>query len=61
MSLTSYAVYRNKSKKINATQYTSIKAHSYKVLMYLQKLHYFRNTHTPDDGRRLDRKYKGNN
>ena len=30
--------------KVNATQYTSINAHSYKVVMFIQKLHHFRNT-----------------
>ena len=49
MYLATNAIYRNKFKK-NATQYTSINAHSYKVVMYLQKLHHFRNTHSPDDG-----------
>ena len=57
MSLATDAIYRNKFKKINATQYTSINAHSYKVVMYTQKLHHFCNTHSPDDGPRLSRKY----
>ena len=47
--------------KVNATQYTSINTHSYKVVMYIQKLHYFCNTSSLDDGPRLGRKYLGNN
>ena len=34
---------------------------SYKVVMYIQKLHHFCNTSSPDDGPRLGRKYMGNN
>ena len=30
--------------KVNATQYNSTNTHSYKVVMYLQKLHHFCNT-----------------
>ena len=33
-----------KGFKINATQYNSTNAHSYKVVMYMQKLHHFCNT-----------------
>ena len=36
-------------------------AHSYKIVMYMQKLHHFRNTHNSDDGPRLGRKYLVNN
>ena len=43
--------------KVNAIQYTSINNHSYKVVMYIQKLHHFCNTSSPDDGPRLGRKY----
>ena len=32
-------------KRINATQYTRINAHSYKMLMYVQSLHPFCNIH----------------
>ena len=35
--------------------------HSYKVVMYIQKLHNNCKTSTPDDGPRLDREYMGNN
>ena len=34
---------------------------SYKVAMYMQRLHCFYNIHTPDDGPRSVRKYKGTN
>ena len=37
--------------------FTNINTHSYKVVMYMQKLHYFCNIHTPDDGPRSGRKY----
>ena len=33
----------------------------YIVVMYIQKLHHFCNTSTPDNGPRLGRKYLGNN
>ena len=33
---------------------------SYKVIMYIQKLHHFCNTSSPDDGPKLGRKYSGN-
>ena len=48
-------------RKINATQYNSTNAHSYKVVMYIQKLHHFCNTSSPNDGPKSDRKYSGNN
>ena len=48
-------------RKVNATQYNSTNAHSYKVVMYIQKLHHFCNTSSPDDGPQLGRKYLGNN
>ena len=48
MSLATDAIYRNKLKK-NATQHTSINTNSYKVVMYMQRLHHFCNTHTPDE------------
>ena len=53
--------YKKQIWKINATQYSSINAHSHKVVMYIQKLHHFCNTSSPDDGPKLDRKYLGNN
>ena len=43
--------------KVNATQYNSTNAHSYKVVMFRQKLHHFCNTSSPDDGPKLGRKY----
>ena len=33
---------------------------SYKVVMYIQKLHHFCNTSSPDDGPKLGRKYLEN-
>ena len=48
MYLTTDAIYRNKFLKVNATQYTSINTHSYKVVMYIQKLHHFCNPSSPD-------------
>ena len=48
-------------QKVNATQYNSTNAHSYKVVMYIQKLHHICNASSPDDGSKLDRKYLGNN
>ena len=39
----------------------NLDAHFYKLVMYIQKLHHFCNTSSPDDGPELDRKYLGNN
>ena len=61
MSSATAAIYRAKIWKIKATQYTSIKIHTYKLVMYLEMLHHFCSIHTPDDGPRLGRKYSGNN
>ena len=36
-------------------------AHSYEVVMYIQKLHHFYNISSPDDGPKLGRKHLGNN
>ena len=36
--------------KVNTTQYNSTNAHSYKVVMYIQKLHHFSYTSSSDDG-----------
>ena len=44
-----------------AHSYNSTLDHSYKVVMYLQKLHHFCNTSSPDDGQHLGRKYRENN
>ena len=52
MSLATDAIYRNKFEKVNATQYTSIDAPYYKVVMYVQKFHHIYNTTSPDDGLR---------
>ena len=47
--------------KVNAIQYNSTNAHSYKVVMHIQKLYYFCNTSSRDDGPKLGRKYLENN
>ena len=49
------------SKSKYTTQYNSSNAHSYKVVMYIQKLHHFCNTSSPDDGPKSGRNYLGNN
>ena len=61
MTLATGAIHRNKYEKVNAIQHTSINVNSYKVIMYMQKLHSFCNTSSPDDGPRLGWKYLGNN
>ena len=48
-------------RNVNAAQYNSTNTHSYKVVMYIQKLHHFCNRPSPDDGPNLGRKYLGNN
>ena len=60
MYLATGAIYRNKFRKVNATQDNGINTHSYKVVIYLQKLHSFCNTSSGDDGPRSDWKYSGN-
>ena len=52
-------LFREQIRKVNTTQSASINVHSYKVLMYIQKLHHFCNTFSPDDGPNLGRKYLG--
>ena len=56
MSLTTDAIYwtDSKSKCYTIQQY---KRSSYKVVMYIQKLHDFCNTSSPDDGQKLGGKY----
>ena len=41
------STYFPKNSVLNATQYNSTDAHSYKVVMYIQKLHHFCNTSPP--------------
>ena len=48
-------------RKVNATQYNSTNAHSYKVVTYIQKLHHFYNRSFLEDSPKLGRKYLGNN
>ena len=48
-------------RKVDATQYNSTNAHSYKVVMYIQKLYHFCNTSSFDDAPKFRKKYLGNN
>ena len=48
----------SKSKRYTIQQYKC--SSTYKLVMYIQKLHHFCNTPSPDDGPKLDRKYLGN-
>ena len=48
----------SKSKRYTIQRY---KRSSYKVVMYIQKLHHYCNTSSPDDDPELGRKYWGNN
>ena len=61
MSLATDAYLSKQIRKVNATQYNSTNAHSYKVVMYIQKLHHFCNTSSSDNGPEFGRKYLGNN
>ena len=62
LNVFSYWRYLKKQiRKVNTTQYNSTNAQSYKVVMYVQKLHHLCNTSSPDDVPKLVRKYKGNN
>ena len=60
MSLATDDIYTkdSKSKRYTIQQY---KRSFYKAVMYIQKLHRFCNTPSPDDGSKLGRKYLGNN
>ena len=60
MSLATDVIYKtdSKSKHYKIQQY---RRSSYKVVMYIQKLHHFHNTSSPDDGPKSGRKYLGNN
>ena len=61
MSLATAATYRTEFKN-KSNYYTPILIiKTYKVIMYMQRSHRFCNIHTPDDGPRSDRKYKGIN
>ena len=61
MSLATDVIYRtdSKSKRYTTQQYR--RSSSSKVVMYIQKLHHFCNTPSPDDGPKLGGKYSGNN
>ena len=52
--LTLFVETNSKSKRYTIHQYRSS---SYKVIMYLQKLHHFSNTSSPDDGPKSGRSY----
>ena len=60
MSLATGVIYRtdSKSKCYTIQQY---RRSSYKVVMYLQKLHHFYNTSSPEDSLKSGRKYFGSN
>ena len=53
MSLATDVIYRtySKSKRYTIEQYR--RSSSYDVVMYIQKLHHFCNTSSPDDGPKL--------
>ena len=53
--LTLFIETNSKSKRYTIQQYK--RSSSYKVVMYIQKLHHFCNTTSPDDGPKLGRKY----
>ena len=57
MSLATDAIYRNKFKSKRYTLQRYRCSSSYKVVMYIQKLHHFCNTSSPDDGPKSGRKY----
>ena len=61
MSLATDTIKKKQMQKVNATQYNCTNGHSYKVVMYIQKLHHFCNTPSFDDDPKLSRKYLGNN
>ena len=46
--------------KVNATHCYGTDGSSYKVVIYIQKLHHFYNRFSPDDGPKSSRKYLGN-
>ena len=55
MSLATDAIYQNKFES-NVTQAQQYRRSSYKVVMYIKKLHHFCNT-SSHDGPKLGRKY----
>ena len=61
MSLATDVIYRidSKSKRYTIQQYR--RSSSYKIVIYIQKLHHFCNTSPSDDDPKLGRKYLGNN
>ena len=61
MSLATDVIYRTdlKSERYTILQYR--RSSSFKVVMYIQKLHHFCNTYSPDDGLKSGRKYLENN
>ena len=61
MSLATDIIYRTNSKSKRCTLQRYRRSSSYKVVMYIQNLHNFCNTSSPDDGPKLGRKYLGNN
>ena len=57
MSLATDTIYRNNFKSKRYTLQRHRRSSSYKVVMYIQKLHHFCNRSYPDDGPKLGRKY----
>ena len=60
MSLATDAIHRNKFKSKRYTLQRHRRSCSYKVVMYIQKLHHFCNRPSADDGQKSVRKYGGN-
>ena len=60
MSSATDTIYRKKFKSKHYTLQRYRCSSSYKVVMYIQKLHHLYNRSSPDDCPNLDRKYLGN-
>ena len=60
MSLATDTIYRNNFKNKHDTLQRPRCSSSNKVAMYIQKLHHFCNTSSPDDSPKSGRKYLGN-
>ena len=61
MYLATDVIYRTDSKSKRYSIQQDGHVSSYKAVMYIQKLHHFCNTSSPDDGPKLGRKYLENN
>ena len=60
MSLYTDTIYRTIFKSKRYTLQRPRCSSSYKVVMYIKKLHHFCNTSSPDDGPKSGKKYLGN-